>query len=149
MATQLCIIVLIILLVCVLYWTGMVNIQESFITPTVQTKTLTGGFTSPNNMAQFNLRGGNQVWEVSASGWSTSAQNKCTLRCTVDSGIRVSESAFTSTFWFNPPSQHMTYPVIQFTTQLAAGAHSVTITLNGNGCTSDGNDIANIMVTEY
>lgn len=63
MARNFCIIVVIILFVCVLYWTSNVKVQEDFVSPTVQTKTLTGAFTGPNNSAQFNLRGGNQVWE--------------------------------------------------------------------------------------
>ena len=107
---------------------------------TAQTKTLTGPFTAPNNTTVFTLAGGIQSWQVSATSFSTAANIKCTLTCLVDA------QTFSTTHFFNPSGQHLTYPTLEFVTTLPAGQHTVVVS---GSCSSDSNDTASILLKEY
>ena len=118
--------------------------------PQVQVQQVFGPFTGGTNTS-FVFLGGTQLWQVSANVYCTSsASGKTTFTLLVDGATPTGSGSNIVYFYGNNTcSSDLSYPVMMFTTTLAAGTHTVQMNSTGSGYTSDSNKMANLAVTEY
>ena len=118
--------------------------------PQVQAQQVFGPFTGGTNTS-FVFLGGTQLWQVSANVYCTSsASGRATFSVQVDGTTPIGSGSNVVYFYGNTTcSSDLSYPVMMFTTTLAAGTHTVQMSSTGTGYTSDSNKMANLAVTEY
>ncbi|CAL8461003.1 g887 [Coccomyxa elongata] len=118
--------------------------------PQVQVQQVFGPFNGGTNTS-FVFLGGTQLWQVSANIYcTTSASGKTTFTLLIDGATPTASGSNVVYFYGNNTcSSDLSYPVMMFTTTLAAGTHTVQMNSTGSGYTSDSNKMANLAVTEY
>ena len=79
--------------------------------------------------------------DVAAGGISNN--QKLTANLTIDSTVVKSVSTFVNT------NQHATLPPLFYSTTLSIAAHTLAITITGTSSSSDSNDSASMMVSEF
>ncbi len=118
--------------------------------PQVQAQQVFGPFTGGTNTS-FVFLGGTQLWQVSANVYCTSsASSKTTFTLLID-GATPTGSGSNAVYFYGSsgPNCDLPYPVMTFTTTLAAGTHTVQLNTSGSGYSSDSNKMANFAITEY
>lgn len=118
--------------------------------PQVQVQQVFGPFTGGTNTS-FVFLGGTQVWQISANVYASStASGKATFTVLIDGATPTGSGSNVVYFYgSNTCSSDLTYPLMMFTTTLAAGTHTVQLSTTGTGYTSDSNKMADFTITEY